>query len=157
MFKQSLTGLLLGLALASPVIAGTAADDIQIIDPWAREVPPGLTTSAGFLGMKNTGDKEHKLVAAESANTGMVELHTHVNDNGVMRMRQVKDIPIAPGATTTLQPGGLHLMLMMLKKPLKAGEKMAITLEFEDGSKKDIEAEVRHFSMENMRNKKMGH
>ncbi len=107
--------------------------------------------------MKNTGDKEHKLVAAESANTGMVELHTHVNDNGVMRMRQVKDIPIAPGATTTLQPGGLHLMLMMLKKPLKAGEKMAITLEFEDGSKKDIEAEVRHFSMENMRNKKMGH
>ncbi|WP_456404996.1 copper chaperone PCu(A)C [Thiolapillus sp.] len=157
MFKQSLTGLLLGLTLASPVIAGTAADDIQIIDPWAREVPPGLTTSAGFLGMKNTGDKEHKLVAAESANTGMVELHTHVNDNGVMRMRQVKDIPIAPGATTTLQPGGLHLMLMMLKKPLKAGEKMAITLEFEDGSKKDIEAEVRHFSMENMRNKKMGH
>ncbi len=151
MFKQLFPGLLLGLTLAMPAFAGTAADDIQVIDPWAREVPPGLTTSAGFLGMKNTGDKEHKLVAAESANTGMIELHTHINDNGVMRMRPVENIPVAPGSTATLQPGGLHLMLMMIKKPLKAGEKMAITLVFEDGSKKDIEAEVRHFSMENMK------
>ncbi len=157
MLKHFLPGLILGLTLIAPVYAGTAADDIQVIDPWAREIPPGLTTSAGFLGMKNTGNTEHKLVAAESANTGMVELHTHINDNGVMRMRPVENIPVAPGSTTTLQPGGLHLMLMMIKKPLKAGEKMAITLEFEDGSKKDIEAEVRHFSMENMKHKNMGH
>ncbi|HDK38020.1 MAG TPA: copper chaperone PCu(A)C [Thiolapillus brandeum] len=157
MFKRFLTSLALGLTLASPCFAGTAADDIQIIDPWAREVPPGLTTSAGFLGMKNTGDKEHKLVAAESANTGMVELHTHINDNGVMRMRPVENIAVAPGGTTTLQPGGLHLMLMMLKKPLKSGDKMAITLEFEDGSKKEIQAEVRHFGMEKMNRMKMGH
>ena len=150
MFKQFFPGLLLALSLAAPAFAGSAADDIQVIKPWAREVPPGLTTSAGFLGMKNTGDKEHKLVAAESANTGMIELHTHINDNGVMRMRPVENIPIAPGGTAMLQPGGLHLMLMMIKKPLKAGEKMAITLVFEDGSKKNIEAEVRHFSMENM-------
>ncbi|HID46567.1 MAG TPA: copper chaperone PCu(A)C [Chromatiaceae bacterium] len=157
MFKHIFSGMLLTLVLASPVFAGSAADDIQIIDPWAREVPPGLTTSAGFLGMKNTGDKAHRLVAAESSNTGMVELHTHINDNGVMRMRPVEDIPVAAGATTTLQPGGLHLMLMMIKKPLKAGEKMPITLIFEDGSKKDIEAEVRHFSMEKMNRMKMGH
>lgn len=154
MFKQSIGGLLM---LAAPVFAGTAADDIQIIDPWAREVPPGLTTSVGFLGMKNTGDKERKLVAAESANTGMIELHTHINDNGVMRMRQVENIPIAPGSTTLLQPGGLHLMLMLIKKPLKGGKKMAITLEFEDGSKKDIEAEVRHFSVENTERSNLGH
>jgi copper(I)-binding protein len=157
MFKQLIPGLLLGLTLASPAFSGTAADDIQIVDPWAREVPPGLTTSAGFLGMKNTGSTEHKLVAAESGNTGMVELHTHINDNGVMRMRPVENIPVAAGATTTLQPGGYHLMLMMLKKPLKSGEKMAITLEFEDGSKKNIEAEVRHFSMEKMNHMKMDH
>ncbi|WP_457665206.1 copper chaperone PCu(A)C [Thiolapillus sp.] len=156
MFKRFIAGLL-GLALVSPAFAGTAADDIQVIDPWAREVPPGLTTSAGFLGMKNTGDKEHRLVAAESSNTGMVELHTHINDNGVMRMRPVEDIAIAPGATTTLQPGGYHLMLMMIKKRLKAGDKMPITLIFEDGSKKNIEAEVRHFSMEKMNHMKMKH
>ncbi|WP_419596990.1 copper chaperone PCu(A)C [Thiolapillus sp.] len=156
MFKHLITGLL-GLALIAPAFAGTAAEDIQIIDPWAREVPPGLTTSAGFLGMKNTGDKEHRLVGAESSNTGMVELHTHINDNGVMRMRPVEDIPVAPGGTTALQPGGYHLMLMMIKEPLKAGGKMPITLIFEDGSKKDIEAEVRHFSMEKMNHMKMKH
>jgi len=77
----------------------------------------------------------------------MVELHTHINDNGVMRMRPVKDMPIPAGGTTELKPGGLHLMLMMLKKQLKAGEKMPITLIFEDGSKKEIQAEVRRFDM----------
>ncbi|WP_457676932.1 copper chaperone PCu(A)C [Thiolapillus sp.] len=158
MFKQLTSGLLLGLFLATPAFAGTAADDIMIMDPWAREVPPGVTTSAGFLTLHNKGDKEHKLVAAESPATGMVELHTHINDNGVMRMRPVEDIPVPPGGKTELRPGGYHLMLMMLKKPLKSGEKMPITLQFEDGSKKEIQAEVRHFSMEKgMKHMKMDH
>ena len=156
MFKFLISGLL-AVTLASPLFAGSAADDIQVMDPWARAVPPGLTTSAGFLSMKNNGKQEHRLVAAESADAGSVELHTHINDNGVMRMRPVDDIAIAAGATTTLQPGGLHLMLMMLKKPLKSGEKMPITLMFEDGSKKHIEAEVRHFSAEKMNHMKMKH
>ena len=145
--RNPITALFLGFALIAPVFAGTAADDIQVMDPWAREVPPNMTTSAGFLTMKNNGTVEHRLVGAESPATGMVELHTHINDNGVMRMRPVKDMPVPPGGTTELKPGGLHLMLMMLKKPLKAGEKMPITLIFEDGSKKEIQAEVRRFDM----------
>jgi len=145
--RNPITALFLGLILISPAWAGTAAQDIQVMDPWAREVPPNMRTSAGFLIMKNTGSVPHSLVAAESPWCGMVELHTHINDNGVMRMRPVKEMPIAPGGTTKLQPGGLHLMLMKLKAPLKAGQKMPITLIFEDGSKKAIEAEVRHFEM----------
>lgn len=145
--RNPITALFLGLVLAAPAFAGTAADDIQVTDPWAREVPPNMTTSAGFLTMKNSGSVEHRLVAAESPDAGMVELHTHINDNGVMRMRPVKDMPIPAGGTTELKPGGLHLMLMKLKKPLKAGEKMPITLVFEDGSKKEIQAEVRRFDM----------
>ena len=145
--RNPITALFLGIVLIAPVFAGTAADDIQVMDPWAREVPPNMTTSAGFLTMKNNGTVEHRLVGAESPATGMVELHTHINDNGVMRMRPVKDMPVPPGGTTQLKPGGLHLMLMMLKKPLKAGEKMPITLIFEDGSKKEIQAEVRRFDM----------
>ncbi|BAO45550.1 copper chaperone PCu(A)C [Thiolapillus brandeum] len=158
MYKQLISGFLLGLCFISPVFAGSAADDMEVTAPWAREVPPGLTTSAGFLTLHNKGNKEHKLVAAESPATGMVELHTHINDNGVMRMRPVENIPVAPGGTTKLQPGGYHLMLMMLKKPLKSGDKMPITLEFEDGSRKEIQAEVLHFSMEkDMKHMKMGH
>ena len=145
--RNPITALFLGFLLIAPAFAGTAADDIRVMDPWAREVPPNMTTSAGFLTMKNNGSVEHRLVGAESPVTGMVELHAHINDNGVMRMRPVKDMPIPAGGTTELKPGGLHLMLMMLKKPLKAGEKMPITLIFEDGSKKEIQAEVRRFDM----------
>lgn len=157
--RHTITALLLGLTLATPLFAGTAADAISVADPWAKETPPGLKVSAGFLVLKNSDDKEHQLVAAESSVSGMVELHTHINDQGVMRMRPVENIPVPAGGTAKLQPGGLHLMIMMLKQPLKAGEKIDITLLFEDGSKKAIEAEVRSFAMQPMHGKpmKMGH
>ncbi len=140
----------LSLLAISPLYAGSAADDIQVLDPWARETPPGMTASAGFMKLHNNGSSDHQLVAAESPKAGVAELHTHIHDHGVMRMRPVKNIPVAAGATTALQPGGYHVMLMMLKGPLKAGEKMPITLTFEDGSKKSIEAEVLNFSMQKM-------
>ena len=130
-------------------LAGTAAEQVNVVDPWAREVPPVVSTSAGFMGLENNGNKEHKIVAASSPAAGMVELHTHINENGVMRMRPVENITVPAGGKAMLQPGGLHLMLMMLKEPLKAGETMDITLEFEDGSKKEIKAEVRKFDMKN--------
>ncbi len=63
-------------------------------------------------------------------------------------MRPVENIPVAAGGTTELKPGGLHIMLMMLKKPLVAGERLNITLNFEDGSSKQIQAEVRKYQME---------
>jgi len=133
---------------ALPVFAGAAADEVNVIDPWAREVPPVMSTSAGFLSLKNTGSAEHKLVSASSDGAGMVELHTHINNNGVMQMRPVENIPVAAGGTAELKPGGLHIMLMMLKKPLVAGEQLNITLNFEDGSSKQIQAEVRKYQME---------
>ena len=145
--RNPITALSLTLFLVASAWAGSAADDVQVIDPWAREIPPNMTTSAGFLTMKNTGSVEHKLVGAESPATGMVELHTHINDGGVMRMRPVENMPVPAGGTTELKPGGLHLMLMQLKQPIKAGDKLPITLIFEDGSRKEIEAEVRRFDM----------
>ena len=145
--RNPIIALALTLALTSPVFAGSAADDIQVQDPWAREVPPNMTTSAGFLTLVNQGKVDHSLVAAESPDVGMVELHTHINDNGVMRMRSVKEMPIPAGGRTELKPGGLHLMLMKLKRKLTAGEKLPVTLVFEDGSKKPVELEVRRFDM----------
>lgn len=105
------------------------------------------STSAGFMGLQNSGSVAHKIVSASSPASGMVELHTHTNDNGVMRMRQVESIEIPAGGATTLQPGGLHLMLMMLKQPLVAGQDIDIQVKFEDGSTKDIKAQVRKFDM----------
>jgi copper(I)-binding protein len=142
-----LTIALLSLVLAGPVLAGSAADDIQVKDPWAREVPPNMTTTAGFLTLVNQGKVDHSLVAARSPVAGMVELHTHINDNGVMRMRPVDEMKVPAGGSTRLQPGGLHLMIMMLKQKIKAGDKLPVTLVFEDGSEKQIQAEVRRGDM----------
>ena len=135
---------------ALPAFAGTAADEVDVLDPWAREVPPVMSSSAGFLSLKNTGSVEHKLVSASSDAAGVAELHTHINNNGVMQMRPVENIPVAPGETTELKPGGLHIMLMMLTKPLVAGEQLNITLTFEDGSSKQVQAEVRKYQMKMM-------
>ena len=149
---KSITPIILAFCTccALPAFAGTAADEVVVLDPWAREVPPVMSSSAGFLSLKNTGSVEHKLVAASSDAAGVAELHTHINNNGVMQMRPVENIPVAPGETTELKPGGLHIMLMMLTKPLVAGQQLNITLTFEDGSSKQVQAEVRKYQMNTM-------
>lgn len=149
---RSITPIILAFlaCCALPAFAGTAADEVEVLDPWAREVPPVMSSSAGFLSLKNTGSVEHKLVSASSDAAGVAELHTHINNNGVMQMRPVENIPVAPGETTELKPGGLHIMLMMLTKPLLAGEQLNITLTFEDGSSKQVQAEVRKYQMNMM-------
>ena len=133
-----------------PAFAGSAADEVEVLDPWAREVPPVMSSSAGFLSLKNTGSVEHKLVSASADGAGVAELHTHIHNNGVMQMRPVEDIPVLPGETTELKPGGLHIMLMKLNKPLLAGEQINITLTFEDGSSKQVQAEVRKYQTQMM-------
>jgi copper(I)-binding protein len=70
------------------------------------------------------------------------ELHTHLNDNGVMKMRQIPDIPVEAGATVKLQPGGLHIMLMDLKQPLKEGDKIPMTLRFEKAGEVKVDVHV---------------
>lgn len=137
--------LLLIILSAPPVVADTVADAVSVLDPWVREVPPTTSITAGYMSLKNTGSAEHKLVSASSEDAGVVELHTHINHGGVMQMRQLENISVAGGGTTELKPGGLHIMLMMLKKPLVAGEQLHITLSFEDGSSKQIQAEVRNY------------
>ncbi len=133
--------------LTTPALAGRAVDDIQVDDPWVREMPPNMNTSAGFLTLVNRGRVDHSLIAARSPLVGSVELHTHINDKGVMRMRPVREMKVPAGGRTELKPGGLHLMLMRIKRTFKAGDKVPVTLIFEDGSRMTIEAEVRRFDM----------
>jgi copper(I)-binding protein len=73
----------------------------------------------------------------------VVELHTHVMDGTIMRMRKVDAIDVTGGSTTELKPGGLHVMLIGLKAPLKAGEKFPLTLKFERAGEVKLDVEVR--------------
>lgn len=133
---------------AAPVFAGGAADSISVADPYVRAVPPGQPVSAAFMGLKNGDAADHALVRAESPSAGVVELHTHVHEGGMMKMRPVEKIDIKAGGETALQPGGFHIMLIDLKQTLEPDAVVPLTLIFEDGSTKTMDAPVRKLQMQ---------
>ena len=110
-----------------------AADttSIEIPQVWARATSSSAKTGAAYLTMVNKGGVEDRLVAAGSPAADKVELHTNIDDHGVMRMRPVAAIPVKAGETVTLQPGGYHIMLVGLKKPLARDTTFPLTLTFE--------------------------
>jgi len=131
------------LCLSASLYAGSAADDIQVKGGYTRAVPPGQNNSAAFLSLTNVGDAEHALVAVESGASKIAELHSHLMEDGMMKMRRVEKIDLPPGARVALEPGGLHIMLIDLTKQLSPGENVEITLVFEDGSRKMLPTPVK--------------
>lgn len=116
-----------GLARAADYTVG----GITVVTPWARATPGGAKVGGAFLEIRAAAGADDKLISASSPVSGIVELHDHIHDNGVMRMRRVDGIAIPGGKTTALKPGGLHIMLMDLKQGLKQGETVELTLVFE--------------------------
>ncbi len=142
-FRAPMVVGLLALAFAVPVQAGGAADAVRVVDPYVRQPPPGAMATAAFMVLKNTGTADTRLVRVANPASATTEMHTHLNDGGVMRMRQVPDIAVKAGGEAVLQPGGLHVMMIELKSPLKAGDSVPLTLTYADGSSKVIDAPVR--------------
>ena len=141
--KYASTMLALAFACSPAFAAGTAADRIAAVEPYVRLVPPGQDISAAFMVFKNADDRDHRVVKAESAAAKATELHTHVSEGGMMKMRPVAIIEIKAKGETALKPGGLHMMLIGLKHALKEGDLVPITVTFEDGSSEKVEAPVR--------------
>lgn len=129
--------------LSGPTFAAGAADAITVVDPYVRQAPPGAMATGAFMVIRNAGAKDVKLVKADNPATKVTELHTHINDGGVMKMRPVKDIPIKAKGETALKPGGLHVMLIDMKAPMKEGDVVPITLTFDDGSSKKVDVPVK--------------
>ncbi len=144
MLHRTLTSLLFGLLFAAaPALAGRAADEVGIHDSYVRLVPHGQEQTAAYFLMRNAGNTGHALVKAMSPAARVVELHTVVHEGGMMKMRPVPRIEVPAGGETKLQPGGLHVMLIGLTRPLREGTSVELTLRFEDGSEKKIAAPVR--------------
>ncbi|MBI4742895.1 MAG: copper chaperone PCu(A)C [Betaproteobacteria bacterium] len=129
------------VALSTATFAGEA--DFTVTDATVRAVPPGTPTSLAFMTIRNDGAADRKLVKADSPVAKTVELHNHINDNGVMRMRQVKEIEIKAKGQAELKTGSYHVMLIDLKQTLKEGDSVPITLIFDDGSRKKIDVPVK--------------
>ena len=127
----------------APLAVQAAEGPVSVADPYARAVPPGQPNSGAFMTLTNASAQPRALVSASSPAARTVELHTHVNEDGMMRMRKVERIEIPAGTTVTLAPGGLHVMLIGLKEDLKPGTSVDLALSFDDGSQVQVQAPVR--------------
>ena len=115
--------------LALPASAQPAGE-LTITRPWTRAAGQN-GTGAGFLGIGNAGRAADRLIGASAPIARVTEIHTHVREGDILRMRPVEAIEIPAGQTVTLQPGGFHLMLIGLKEPLIQGQAVPVTLRFE--------------------------
>jgi copper(I)-binding protein len=133
------TGLFAAPACAEDVKAG----DLVISQAWSRATPNGAKIAGGYLTIENKGAAPDRLVGGSGDIAGKVEVHEMSMNNGVMTMRPLdKGLTIEPGKTVKLAPGGYHLMMFDLKGPLKQGEKVPVTLEFEKAGKVNLSLDV---------------
>jgi copper(I)-binding protein len=132
-------GLLAVPACAEEVKAG----DLVITQAWTRATPGGARIGTGYLTIENKGSAPDRLIGGSADVAGKVEVHEMAMNNGVMKMRPLdKGLLIEPGKTVKLAPGGYHLMLTDLKSPLKQGDKVPVTLDFEKAGKVNLSLAV---------------
>ena len=128
--------------LAALCFAAHAAE-IEVRDAWSRATAPGAKVAAGYMEIRNSGAQPDRLVSASSPLAKRVELHVTERDGEIMRMRQVKHYDIRARGAYTLAPGGAHLMLVDVERPLKKGERVPLRLRFERAGELAVELEVR--------------
>jgi periplasmic copper chaperone A len=128
--------------LMSPIIAwASSADDLTIQDAYVRASVPDNPNTAAYFVIKNSSTIRHALTGVKTP-VAKAELHESIQENGVFKMQHQKNIIIQAESMITLKPGGLHIMLMGLKQPLKLGESVELQLTFEDGSQRVVDIPV---------------
>lgn len=140
--KKLALAALAGL-LSLPVLAHDySVGPLNVGHPYSRAMPPGSPTAAVFMTISNSGGAD-RLLAASTPQAARAELHQHINDNGVMRMREVAGgIALPAGGTVTLAPGGLHVMLLQVPKQAVSGDRFPLQLQFEKAGKVTVEVKV---------------
>jgi copper(I)-binding protein len=116
---------------------------LKIVQPWARATPKGATIGGGYLKITNTGSIPDRLVGGSSDVSKRFEIHEMSMDHGVMKMRELaKGLAITPGQTVEFSPSGYHVMFVGLNQPLKQGDQIKATLQFEKAGKVDVDFTV---------------
>ena len=124
--------LLFALYFAAAANAQTStASAIVVEQPWARATPGGAKAGVAYMSMTNKGATTDRLLSAMTPMADKVQFHEETEDNGVSRMRELQSVDVKPGAKIVFHPGGMHMMLVGLKKPLAEGQTFPLTLRFE--------------------------
>lgn len=144
--KHGISALILAatIAAAAPATAGDfTVGDLTISNPWARASAGKANNGAAYLmQIVNNGHDVDRLIAVATPAAKTAELHNHIMEDGIMKMRPVKAIEVNPGEPSMLKPGGLHIMMMNLQKPLTPGETFPMTLTFEKAGKIEVPVTV---------------
>lgn len=133
--SQPIATLILSLALS-----GVAHAQVAVDAPWVRATVPQQTATGAF--MRLTASRDLRLIGARSDVAQNTEVHEMAMQGQMMRMREVAAVPLPRGQAVALAPGGYHVMLIGLKRPLSAGDQVALTLVFEDAGGKRSEQTV---------------
>ena len=134
------SALMLPFMLATPALAG--ATDVVVENAWARAAGQG-GTGAAYFSIRNTGSEPLRLIDVRTDLASIVALHkTEVDANDVARMSAVPTTTIEPGATLTLEPGGMHAMMMDLDKSLLEGQSFQLRLKFYDMDELTVEVPI---------------
>ncbi|MDY3776061.1 MAG: copper chaperone PCu(A)C [Campylobacter sp.] len=124
-------------------IAAVFGADIEIEGAYARASIPNVSNSAAFFVIKNNSDKDIAITSVNSDIAEKNELHTHIKENEMMKMIKIEKLVVPAKSSLELKSGGDHVMLMGLKKELKAGDEISLELSFSDGDKKKIKVPVK--------------
>lgn len=136
--------LAFGLAACGAVAQHQTVGALEVSVPWSRAIPPGAPVAAGFVTIRNTADADDRLVEVLSDAAERVEIHEVRHEDGMARMRQLKDgLPLPGDETVVLKPGGYHLMFIAPRDGFVASGKVVATLVFEKAGRLDVAFDVR--------------
>jgi copper(I)-binding protein len=137
----------LSIVFAPCYLNNTHADnlstDISVSKAWVMAMPPSQPNSAAYMTISNNSSQEIVMTSVSSDIATSAEIHETSDINDMMHMATITSLHIPAGGSLRLKPGGFHIMLVNLKKPLKPGDAVPITLHFEDGSSATVNAKVR--------------
>ena len=140
MNRRLFQGVVVGALLATASLGNARADELAVDAAWARASVG--RTGAAFVTMSNHGSASDRLVGVASPVAANVMVHRSFEENGSMKMEHVAAVAVEPGQRLEMAPGGLHIMLMNLKQPLKKGDQFPLSLQFERGGTKEVTATV---------------
>jgi periplasmic copper chaperone A len=115
---------------------------LQIDTPWARASIGTARPGAAYVTIRNTGAEADRLVSIKTPAAARPEVHAMEEEGGVMKMRSAGSLDIPPGEEVRLEPGGMHIMLMKLRQPLKEGDSIPITFIFGEAGEITVTAPI---------------
>jgi periplasmic copper chaperone A len=112
----------------------------KVTEVWVKTTVPGSTVSAAYMHIKSATPM--KLMKVESPAAGIVEIHDMKMNDGVMQMNALDAIDISANTPVELKPGGMHVMLMKVKKPISKGDKVPLVLIFKSAGNQPVVVKI---------------